>query len=237
MAQSTKDMLKHEITVLQETLGIHLITTRRINSIKDGRDALVQIFRCFNSPKKDVTNELLTENKIIKHNLWAAEKALKESKEQLKKLSVELKKSNAHNITLEEMIDSYKNIIHILQEDRKDLITVNRALRKNNSPWWDRLFKQVIYLKVLRLAVRKEYFEQIKAGIKKEEYRLIKPYWIKRLSTKYDEVWITCGYPKKTETDKILKFKYNGFYIKKINHKEFGISDVEVYAIKLGEKI
>lgn len=141
MAQTTKDMLKHEITVLQETLGIHFITTRRINSIKDGRDALVQIVRCFNSPKKDVTNELLTENKIIKHNLWAAEKALKESKEQLKKLSVQLKKSNAHNITLEEMIDSYKNIIHILQEDRKDLITVNRALRKNNNPWWDRLFK------------------------------------------------------------------------------------------------
>lgn len=88
-------------------------------------------------------------------------------------------------------------------------------------------------LKVLRLAVRKEYFYEIKAGIKKEEYRLIKPYWIKRLSTKYDEVWITCGYPKKTETDKILKFKYNGFYIKKINHKEFGDSEIEVYAIKL----
>ena len=88
-------------------------------------------------------------------------------------------------------------------------------------------------LKVLRLAVRKEYFYEIKAGIKKEEYRLIKPYWIKRLSTKYDEVWITCGYPKKTETDKILKFKYNGFCIKKINHKEFGDSEIEVFTIKL----
>lgn len=88
-------------------------------------------------------------------------------------------------------------------------------------------------LKVLRLAVRKEYFYEIKAGIKKEEYRLIKPYWIKRLSNKYDEVWITCGYPKNCEADKILKFKYNGFYIKKINHKEFGNSEIEVYAIKL----
>ncbi|MBR8701666.1 MULTISPECIES: hypothetical protein [unclassified Fusobacterium] len=142
MAQSTKDMLKHEITVLQETLGIHLITTRNITSINEGREALVQIVRCFNSPKKDVTNELLTENKIIKHNLWAAEKALKESKEQLKKLSVELKKSNAHNISMEEMIDSYKNIIHILQEDRKDLIIVNKALKENNSPWWNKLFNK-----------------------------------------------------------------------------------------------
>ena len=46
----------------------------------------------------------------------------------------------------------------------------------------------MIYLKVLRLAVRKEYFEQIKAGIKKEEYREIKDYWIKRLSKHYDQV-------------------------------------------------
>lgn len=92
-------------------------------------------------------------------------------------------------------------------------------------------------MKVLRLAVRKEYFEQIKAGIKKEEYRLIKPYWIKRLAKEYDQVWITLGYPKKIEKEKVLKFKYAGFCSKKINHKEFGISDVEVYAIKLGEKI
>lgn len=89
--------------------------------------------------------------------------------------------------------------------------------------------------KILKLAVRKEYFEQIESGIKKEEYRLIKPYWIKRLSKNYDEVWITLGYPKKSEREKILKFKYKGFEIKKIRHKEFGIEDVEVYAIKLSK--
>ena len=43
-------------------------------------------------------------------------------------------------------------------------------------------------MKALILAVRKEYFEQIKAGIKKEEYREIKDYWIKRLSKHYDQV-------------------------------------------------
>lgn len=92
-------------------------------------------------------------------------------------------------------------------------------------------------MKILKLAVRKEYFEQIKAGIKKEEYRLIKPYWIKRLAKEYDQVWITLGYPKNAEKEKILKFKYRGFEIKKMRHKEFGAYDVEVYAIKLGEKI
>lgn len=88
-------------------------------------------------------------------------------------------------------------------------------------------------MKILRLAVRKKYFEEIKTGIKKEEYREIKPYWINKLATNYDEVWITCGYLKNSETNKILKFKYNGFDIKKIKHEEFGGTEVEVYAIKL----
>ena len=30
--------------------------------------------------------------------------------------------------------------------------------------------------KILRISVKKEYFEQIKLGLKKEEYREIKPY-------------------------------------------------------------
>ena len=141
MTQSTKDMLKHEITVLQKTLGIHLITTRNITSIKDGRDALVQIVHCFNSPKKDITNELLTDNKITKHKLWNTEKNLKEKNEEISKLKLENKKLIAKNEELQDFLNYYKNIVHLLQEDRKDLITVNKSLRKNNSPWWDRLFK------------------------------------------------------------------------------------------------
>lgn len=141
MAQSTKDILKHEITVLQQTLGVHFITTRNITSIKDGRDALVQIVHCFNSPKKDITNELLTDNKITKHKLWNTEKKLKEKNEEISKLKLENKKLIAKNEELQDFLNSYKNIVHLLQEDRKDLITVNKSLRKNNSPWWDRLFK------------------------------------------------------------------------------------------------
>lgn len=37
--------------------------------------------------------------------------------------------------------------------------------------------------KVLHLSVKKQWFDMISAGEKTEEYREIKPYWIKRLAT------------------------------------------------------
>jgi hypothetical protein len=89
--------------------------------------------------------------------------------------------------------------------------------------------------KILRISVKKEYFEQIKLGLKKEEYREIKPYWDKRINKDYDEVWIMLGYPSSQEKEKILKFKWKGYTKKIITHTEFGNIPIEVYAIKLGE--
>lgn len=43
--------------------------------------------------------------------------------------------------------------------------------------------------KVLTLSVKKEWFDMIVAGEKKEEYREIKPYWIKRLTTNCEVVY------------------------------------------------
>lgn len=37
--------------------------------------------------------------------------------------------------------------------------------------------------KVLNLVVTKEWFNMIVSGAKNEEYREIKPYWIRRLTT------------------------------------------------------
>lgn len=82
--------------------------------------------------------------------------------------------------------------------------------------------------KVLRLPVKAEYFNQIKAGTKTEEYRIVK---------EYDEVWITLGYPSSSEQDKIIKFKFTGYEEKEIIHKEFGNKPTRVYAIKLEERI
>lgn len=53
--------------------------------------------------------------------------------------------------------------------------------------------------KVLNLVVTKEWFNMIVSGAKNEEYREIKPYWIKRLTTNCErghEVWIEMKYGK-----------------------------------------
>lgn len=86
----------------------------------------------------------------------------------------------------------------------------------------------------LRLAVKREYFEQIKSGVKTEEYRLVNDYWIKRLDGKpFDTLTITMGYPKNDDTSRHLVFPYRGWVIKTITHPHFGDKPVEVFAINL----
>lgn len=91
--------------------------------------------------------------------------------------------------------------------------------------------------KVLILNLKKEYFNDIKKGDKKFEYRLVKPFWEKRLNKSYDFIEIRLGYPKSTDSDKILKFKWNGFNEIELLHKEFGSDPVKVFAIDLSEKV
>ena len=85
----------------------------------------------------------------------------------------------------------------------------------------------------LTIAVNGEYFDQIKAGTKTEEYRLCTVYWKKRMERYYDRLILTRGYPKKTDTDKRLEFKWQGAVIKTITHPHFGTQPVAVYAIPL----
>lgn len=46
-----------------------------------------------------------------------------------------------------------------------------------------------------------------------------------------------CGYPAKYDKDKRIYFKYDGYSIKTIKHKEFGDNYVKVFAIKLARKM
>lgn len=92
-------------------------------------------------------------------------------------------------------------------------------------------------MNTLTLNLNKEYFNEIKSGIKKEEYREVKDYWDKRLSKKYDYIVIKCGYPNVADISKELWFKWNGFIKKKIIHKHFGNKEIEVYAINLDKVI
>ena len=91
--------------------------------------------------------------------------------------------------------------------------------------------------KPLILNLKRKYFEQIKSGEKKFEYRLKTDYWKKRLIGKdFSQLIIKLGYPKDIETDKIIAFPYHGYEEQEITHEFFGEKPVLVFAIKLEQK-
>jgi len=48
---------------------------------------------------------------------------------------------------------------------------------------------KIVNMKVLHLTLKKKWFDMILSGEKKEEYREIKPYWIKRLCDHSTGTW------------------------------------------------
>lgn len=82
----------------------------------------------------------------------------------------------------------------------------------------------------LFIIIKKKYLEQIIAGTKTEEYRLVSPYWVKKLVNRdYDNIIFQAGYLITSQRHKI---KYNGYEIKTIKHEFFGKDPVVVFAIK-----
>lgn len=89
----------------------------------------------------------------------------------------------------------------------------------------------------LQLAVKGEYFDAMKRGEKTEEYRLVNPYWGRRIFGRdYDRLIITRGYPRADDHDRRIDIPYDGFEIKTITHKHFGDKPVKVFAIKVNIK-
>lgn len=101
-------------------------------------------------------------------------------------------------------------------------------------------------MKTLYLPLKKEWYEMIESGVKTEEYREIKPYWIDRLTKikiDYDlgkyvyadkgftHIKFSYGYTKRTMT-----FECRGITIDK-GRKEWGAPDNDVFIIKLGKRI
>ena len=79
-------------------------------------------------------------------------------------------------------------------------------------------------MKTLTLSLKKPWFDLIKAGIKKEEYREIKPFWTKRLMRpvidyadgrisipdvprEFDTLVFTLGYPKADDMSRRMVLK------------------------------
>lgn len=86
--------------------------------------------------------------------------------------------------------------------------------------------------KTLHLSLKKEYFDAIKAGTKPLEYRLVTPYWEKRLiGREYEQIVLTLGYPPAFDTDRRLTLPYQGYKMTNILHPHFGTWPVDVFAI------
>jgi hypothetical protein len=88
-------------------------------------------------------------------------------------------------------------------------------------------------MKVLHLTLKKQWFDMIYSGVKREEYREMKPYWHKRLLNKhYDAIRFRNGYSKDAPTMLVeLKHIYSGLGI-----VEWGAPEGQpVYILKLGD--
>jgi len=73
-------------------------------------------------------------------------------------------------------------------------------------------------MKTLTLPLKKKWFDMIKSGVKKEEYRLFNEYWYKRfckdndgggfyIRRDFDRLVFTLGYPKADDKERRLEFK------------------------------
>ncbi len=88
--------------------------------------------------------------------------------------------------------------------------------------------------KTLVLPLKGIYFDAIRRGEKVAEYRLVTPYWSKRLEGRsYKSVILKRGYPKNGDDERILVLPWQGVTRKTITHPHFGPSPVEVYAINV----
>lgn len=86
--------------------------------------------------------------------------------------------------------------------------------------------------RVLIIPVKGIYFDQIKAGIKPREYRLMTDYWRKRLEGRaYDRIVLTRGYPPANDLARRLTLPWRGYEVQTITHPHFGPDPVQVFAI------
>ncbi len=81
----------------------------------------------------------------------------------------------------------------------------------------------------LHLNLKAEYFYAIAAGEKREEYRLVTPYWRRRLEGRqFSGIVLKKGYPKRDSRH--LARPWAGLTIKTTAHTLFGTEPVQVFA-------
>jgi len=87
--------------------------------------------------------------------------------------------------------------------------------------------------RTLTIPLKAGYFNAIKAGEKREEFRLRTPYWRRRLERMQpgDMLVLTLGYPDRSDANKRLTLPWRGMRETTITHPHFGPDPVEVFAI------
>lgn len=87
---------------------------------------------------------------------------------------------------------------------------------------------------VLTLPLKGQYFDEILAGTKTEEFRQVSPFWRKRIEfTEFDAIVLTRGYPKGGGIDGETRLvrQWRGYKLRTITHPHFGPDPVDVFAI------
>lgn len=85
---------------------------------------------------------------------------------------------------------------------------------------------------ILHMTIKRQYFDEIKAGVKKKEYREVKPFWDKKLKgKKYTHILFQNGY--RSDSPRIM-VEYKGYNVEEITHPFFNNITLNVYAIDLG---
>ena len=88
-------------------------------------------------------------------------------------------------------------------------------------------------IKYLFLILKGEYFDEILAGRKPEEFRAVTEYWKRRIEGReYETILFQRGYRSDAPR---MEVEYLGYDIKQLTHKHFGDQETPVYALKLGE--
>ena len=117
------------------------------------------------------------------------------------------------------------------------IITATSGRGKNKQP------QKMNSMRILRLTLKKKWFDMILSGLKKEEYRRFKPHWERRLYhvfypaimqfREYDAVEFRNGYSADAPTILIECEEITGG----IGNPDWGAPDYPVFIIKLGDII
>lgn len=92
--------------------------------------------------------------------------------------------------------------------------------------------------KILTLRLKRKWWDLIKSGEKTVELRRCNTYWRRRLvGREYDEIHLWLGYPKSTDTEKLIVRKWTNVAKEMVQSDEFGPEPVECFCIDVSQEV